>query len=369
MCIGELLYSSETGDTDAGQNNRQGDQGGRIRVDMGDQIRSYVCWLPGWEDRTDINDCMDEKSIRKVIQQNSLVMQRYRRALKFESLYHELHDDIKLQDLITLTKLAAIEYWLRRDALTDEDFDAIFEMMLFWERIVRQANFSIVGMAVSLVNYGILSGLVTHISEYDSEILTRYYQIHGRFYDEVIDADYFETVAKHEFRMLNTEFCFITHYADKAVGCEPRPSRLQYKPGRTVKIFYRERLRYEDCFGPDKRTFDNSDGLQFPFWVRVLSRPGNMRGRATAFLLSDKAQNTCEIFKNLRHKMGTNRFRNFYLDLKNKGLEKDQIDSMYRNNRDFFRIDDSDEFYRWDAANGALVYSRFDNKLKDTIPY
>ena len=167
--------------------------------------------------------------------------------------------------------------------------------------------------------------------------------------------------------MLNSKFCYITNYAGRAVDCEPRPRRFQYKPGRTVKILYQKRLRYEDCYGPDKSSFDTS--TDFSFWVKVLARPGNMRGRTAAFLLTDRAMNTCEIFENLRHKLDINRFRNFYLDLKNRGFDKEQIDSMYRNDKEFFRIDDSDDYYRWDAQNEALVFSRFEGKLDYAIPY
>lgn len=341
----------------------------KIYVEMRDETQHYVCWLPGLDREGSEKNCMDEATIRDVIQRNRVVMQRYQTAFKYQSLYYELHDKISFSDTINLTKLAVIDYWLRRDELSQNDIAEIFEMMLFWERVIREGNHSFVGMAIALVNYGLASSLVTRLSELDPGILTDYYQAYGKFFDKPFDAGDFETIVKHEFRMMNAEFCFVTRYGDQAVDCQPKPFAFAFKPGRTIRIFYDQRLKYEDCYGPERRLSKASDDNELIFWATVFARPGNFRGRTVALLFANSQRKTCELFENLRFKVETNRFRNFYLKLKQDGLSPDQLDKLYQDDKEFFRIGDSDQFYVWDSENELLVFNLAGFEINYAIPY
>jgi hypothetical protein len=253
--------------------------------------------------------------------------------------------------------------------LSDADLRDIFELSRFWERVLRQSNHGLLGMAVSLVNYGLAASLITHLSELDPAILSRYYELHGRFHDAPIDEYYFEQIVKYEFRLLNSEYCFISHYGDRPANCQPRPYALTFKPGRTIKILYDERLKYEDCHGGAQRVLYTGDDSQLIFWSKVFARPGNLLGRAEASQFLNGQLKSCEMFKNLENKLEINRFRNFYLDLRQHGVSVDQLDRLYRDKRELFRIGERDRYYQWDSEKRVLRFELQDFNLNYSIPY
>ncbi|MCP4335091.1 MAG: hypothetical protein GY785_20750 [Gammaproteobacteria bacterium] len=338
-----------------------------VRIETGGDTKHYVCWFPGKNLAADQKGCMDEAGIREYIRLNQIVMRRYQQAFQYQSLYYELDDNYSIQSTIGLTKLAVIDYWLRRNDLSPAEVDSIVEMMRFWERVIDEGNHSLVGLAIALVNYGLSSNLVTHLSEIDPGILMRYHQLFGNFYEKPVDSDFIETIAKHEFRMLNSELCFLTHYRDRAVDCRSMQYATGFKPNRTIRILYDQRLKQEDCNGPKKRSWD-ADTDDWLFWVKIFSRPGNFRGRTVAVLLSNGMTNSCEIFKNLAYKVKSNQFRNFYLSLKRQGISAEQLDGLSKANKDLFRVGESDQYYVWDFEKESLVYTN-DLKMSYTIPY
>ncbi len=49
-------------------------------------------------------------------------------------------------------------------------------------------------------------------------------------------------------------------------------------------------------------------------------------------------------------------------------MNAEQLDGIYKTDKDHFRIGESDQFYFWDAENKSLVYTD-DLKVTYAIPY
>jgi hypothetical protein len=341
----------------------------RLFIDLGDEDKKLYCWLPGRNGEGSDEDCMDEAAIRNALERNQVLLRRYKEVFKYPSLSYEPQDYIGVGNAIALTKLLVIQYWINKDNLSENDIATIFRLFRFWERVSRSGDQTMVGTAISLVNYGLATSLITQLSSLNPGILMRYYERYGRFYAERIDEEAFENIARQEFQVFNASVCLTNRLGGKQLPCEPAGAGLTYKPGRTLNMLFEERPEYEDCYGPEKRVTEAGDESTVAFFVRALARPGNFSGRLQALSLIATWEVPCELFDNANTKSEINELYNLYVGFKRKGYSAEQVALEYQENKGSFGIDGTDRFFRWDGDTNSMVLDAGRGGQTYSIPY
>ena len=332
----------------------------------------YGCWLPGASE-DGYPGCIDEASMKKVIDTNRTLLERYKSVFDYNHYDSEPYYYEGFENSITLTKLLAIDFWVNRDNLTDEDVSTVFKFFRFWEKVSRFENVNAVVKAVALVNHGIAGLLLGRLSERDPTLIERYAHIYGKFFYERAGSRDIDSVNRGEFRFFNSEFCFIKRYSNRKVLCKPRTKSLSFKPGRTIQLIFENRLKEETCttkkIKPQKNQYIDNDTSLWG-WEVTYMRPGNYRGRAIANLVTEDLERVCDYFRNINKKAEENELRNLYLYFKQNHFDPDKIYLAYLNSNELFRIKDTDRYFRWDNEKKELIWELEESSLvKYAIPY
>jgi len=321
----------------------------------------YGCWIPG-AGKDGYPDCIDEAAMRKVIETNRTLLERYKNVFDYSHYDSEVYYQEGLASSLTLTKLLVIDYWFKRDNLTDEDISTIFKFFRFWENVSRKESLGLVIKAISLVNSGLAGALLGRLSERNPDLLEQYANVYGKFFYERVGAREIDNINRGEFRLFNTELCFITHYGNRTVLCEPAQKRLLYKPGRTVRLLFNNRLKEPGC--------TNNGKLQNSSEIGIYLRPGNYIGRAFENIFAGSLEKSCEIFKNINVKAERNELRNLYLYFRQNDYDAEKINFAYQNEKERFRIGGTERFFSWNNGKKELVWEFEDSNLvRYAIPY
>lgn len=339
----------------------------RLFVDLGDNGKHFVCWMPDstWEGKD--KNCMDEESILNIIDKNRQLIERYKKVFSYSNFDLGLHYNIGYQYSISLSKLLITDYWFRKNDLSEEDISIIFKFFRFWENSSRNESLSMVNKAITIVNYGIADSLLMALTRRNPLLLEQYHTKYGNFFAERTTQKDLDSIIRAEFKMLNSELCLLRDYRANRISCKPIDKNLTFKPGRTIEMLYENRPRFQEC--EELTSKNSSNNLDFSSWARILMRPGNFRGRTMANLFLGGMLKWCDMFDNLNMKIERNALRNLYLHFKLSNFTHDKIGNAYQNNKNLFRIEGTNRYFGWDQGKHLLVWKGKQYNLRYEIPY
>ena len=321
-----------------------------------------VCWLPSARAARARSDCLDRGQMQALLERNRLALQRYRAMFDYPGLYFREQDDLGLTHAPTLSRLLAIDLWLRRDRLADDDIETLFRFFRFWENQARGSRLGLVGTTIAIVNYEIAASLLARLSELDPALLLRYREYYGDFIATPLGADDYDRLVRAEFRSINFEFCFVDRLGGESVSCARSGRNLYYKPGRTLALLYRQRLQPADCRVPARQQQVDPEAVDREFWKHVFRRPGNFRGRSIARLISGAMRKACVLLDGVDRLAQQNRLRNLYLYFQRRGYSPAQIEEHLASG-------ETDPSIAWDADRRLLRWQPRDGQQRYDLFY
>ena len=328
----------------------------RLFLQLPAEGRHLACWMPTGGDARSAPGCLEREDMLALLAQNRLLLERYRKVFDFDGLYFRKQDRIGFTHAHRLSRMLAIDLWLRRESLEPDDVETLFGFFRFWERQARDTSLSLVGATMSIVNYDIAATLLSRMSELDPGLLARYRGRHGDFDDAGFGADNFDRLVRSDFRSMNLEFCFSPLLGDETESCEARGGNLYYKPGRTVRLLYDLRLRPGHCAPGERARQVNTEAVDSDFWTYLFSRPGNFRGRGIARLASGAMRKVCVLLDTVDAHAEQNRLRNLYLLFTDKGYDGAQIETYLQDFMRSYRDRGGQSGFAWHAETGELVW-------------
>ena len=326
---------------------------GRLYLQLPAASQRYACWLPSFDDPDSARGCVSRDEMQGLLQQNALLLERYQQIFGYRELFYRGGDEIGFKHSLALSRLLAIDLWLRREQLDAADIDLLFRFYRFWEQRARNSSLALVGSGMSIVNYGAAASLLARLSEIDPGLLSAYQSAYGKFDQSRLDDDDFDNFVRAEFRSLNFDICFFAD-PDATVPCKESTRNLYYKPGRTLELLYSQRLQRSDCIDSAGGRRVNSEAVDSDFWTYLFKRPGNFRGRGIARLHSGGMRKACAIFTSLDLRAEQNALRNLYLQLKRDGLDPAQVGHLYKTERDKFKIPGRAFYFDWNDERQEL---------------
>lgn len=328
----------------------------RLFLLLPERDRHLACWLPTGNDRQPAAGCLERDDLLALLARNRPLLERYRKVFDFDGLYFRKQDRIGFTHAHRLSRMLAIDLWLRREFLDTGDVETLFKFFRFWERQARNTSLSLVGATMSIVNYDIAATLLSRLSELDPGLLRQYRERHGDFVAAGFGADNFDRLVRSDFRSMNHEFCFSPLLGGDSERCEAPGGNLYYKPGRTVRLLYDLRLRPEHCAPGKKARQVNTEAVDSDFWTYLFSRPGNFRGRGIARLASGAMRKVCVLLDIVDAHAEQNRLRNLYLFFTDHGYDAAKVETHLRDFARSYRDDGGKSSYAWHAETGELVW-------------
>ncbi len=339
---------------------------GRLALRLPAAGQHFTCWLPTKDKANTIPGCLDRTEMQALLAQNAIPLARYRELFDYAGLYFRQQDDIGFDHAPYLSRLLAIDLWMRRENLGATDIDTLFGFFRFWEGRARDSRLGLVGSTIAIANYDIAASLLARLTELEPGLLAIYHSRHGDFIEAGLDAGDYDRLVRAEFRSLNYEFCFFTRLGGEAVPCEQTGSNLYYKAGRTLDLLYRQRLTPGDCRDSTRRLGADPEAVDREFWKHAFRRPGNFRGRSSARLLSGAMRKACVLLDGVDRLAQQNRMRNLYLRFRRNAYTAAQIE---RHLAASGGQTDGEPVVTWDSEARTLRWLATDGRQRYELRY
>ena len=313
--------------------------------------KHFNCWLPGYDL---IEDCVSKETILDLLHENKLMIDRYETALKF-GFKDFLFGPFLTRDDINISKLFSIRMSIDSKKLDRSDLETIAHFLNFWRTAIQTAHIDISSFLQAAIILSYAQQLFYHVYQTNPSILDIYNSNFDGFALNQIDQNRLDQLFVGDFYD-GDYLCLAKYFNFHRTFCQPIEEYDPFlKPGRTLQLIYQARYKLEEC---------NKKPIAYPSHDRVHKinvllaslRPGNFNGRITAFTHNNRYDKIrCSMISNYEQNSKWFQLFELFSELKRKQYSKDQVSQLYVNEKEVFRITNSEDYFYWNDKTGELV--------------